>query len=238
VSSPVVVAAPSWLAPHQCYEHPGRHPTMPQRWPGIRRYPNRARDGRRRPLRPGPRTPRRHRSQDGVRSSGGWEPTSFTLPVVTAEADSLVSYLDQQRESVLDIVDGLPEAALRRAVFPSGWTCLGLIHHAQPLPRGDRPGQRHHRGHTPRRTGPPPGSTLGRLGLAGARADGEPALDHLAHDRGNRPARGAPRHRAGTYRRPHRPRCTDRQATATAARIPADRVGKPGRQGGSHCRAE
>jgi hypothetical protein len=49
--------------------------------------------------------------------------------VVTAEADSLVSYLDQQRESVLDIVDGLPEAALRRAVFPSGWTCLGLIHH-------------------------------------------------------------------------------------------------------------
>ena len=49
--------------------------------------------------------------------------------MVTAEADSLVSYLDQQRESVLDIVDGLPEAALRRAVFPSGWTCLGLIHH-------------------------------------------------------------------------------------------------------------
>ena len=48
---------------------------------------------------------------------------------MTAEADSLVSYLDQQRESVLDIVNGLPEAALRRAVFPSGWTCLGLIHH-------------------------------------------------------------------------------------------------------------
>jgi hypothetical protein len=41
----------------------------------------------------------------------------------------MVSCLDQQRESVLDIVDGLPEAALRRAVFPSGWTCLGLIHH-------------------------------------------------------------------------------------------------------------
>jgi hypothetical protein len=37
----------------------------------------------------------------------------------------MVSCLDQQRESVLDIVDGLPEAALRRAVFPSGWTCLG-----------------------------------------------------------------------------------------------------------------
>jgi hypothetical protein len=48
---------------------------------------------------------------------------------VSAEAESLVYYLDQQRESVLDIVKGLPEAALRRAVFPSGWTCLGLIHH-------------------------------------------------------------------------------------------------------------
>ena len=48
---------------------------------------------------------------------------------MTVEAESLVYYLDQQRESALDIVDGLPEAALRSAVFPSGWTCLGLIHH-------------------------------------------------------------------------------------------------------------
>src|SRR5215813_14663617 len=49
--------------------------------------------------------------------------------MVSAETESLVYYLDQQRESVLDIVDGLPEAALRRVMFPSGWTCLGLIHH-------------------------------------------------------------------------------------------------------------
>jgi hypothetical protein len=48
---------------------------------------------------------------------------------VSTETESLVHCLDQQRESVLDIVGGLPEAALRRAVFPSGWTCLGLIHH-------------------------------------------------------------------------------------------------------------
>jgi len=48
---------------------------------------------------------------------------------VNAEAESLVGYLGQQREAVLDIVDGLPDAALRRAVFPSGWTCLGLIQH-------------------------------------------------------------------------------------------------------------
>ena len=51
------------------------------------------------------------------------------LPVVSAETEILVHYLDQQRESVLKIVDGLPAAALRRPVFPSGWTCLSLIHH-------------------------------------------------------------------------------------------------------------
>jgi hypothetical protein len=36
------------------------------------------------------------------------------VAVVSAERDSLVSYLGQQRESVLDIADGLPEAALQR----------------------------------------------------------------------------------------------------------------------------
>ena len=51
------------------------------------------------------------------------------LPVVSAETEILVHYLDQQRESVLEIVDGLPEAALLRPVFPSSWTCLSLIHH-------------------------------------------------------------------------------------------------------------
>jgi hypothetical protein len=48
---------------------------------------------------------------------------------VNAETQSLVCYLDEQRDSVLEIVDGLPEAALGRAVFRPGWTCLGLIHH-------------------------------------------------------------------------------------------------------------
>jgi uncharacterized protein DUF664 len=51
------------------------------------------------------------------------------LPVVSAETEILVHCLDQQRESVLKIVDGLPEAMLLRPVFPSGWTCLSLIHH-------------------------------------------------------------------------------------------------------------
>jgi hypothetical protein len=36
---------------------------------------------------------------------------------------------DKQRAYVLAIVDGLGNAALRRAVFPSGWTYLGLIRH-------------------------------------------------------------------------------------------------------------
>jgi hypothetical protein len=35
---------------------------------------------------------------------------------VSAESESLVYYLDQQRDSVLAIVDDLPEAALRRTV--------------------------------------------------------------------------------------------------------------------------
>src|SRR5207244_4226412 len=36
VSSPVIVTAPWRLACHQCYEHAGRHPTMPQRWAATR----------------------------------------------------------------------------------------------------------------------------------------------------------------------------------------------------------
>jgi Protein of unknown function (DUF664) len=46
---------------------------------------------------------------------------------VNAETESLACYLDEQRDSVLEIAGGLPEAALRRAVFPSGWTCPELV---------------------------------------------------------------------------------------------------------------
>jgi hypothetical protein len=48
---------------------------------------------------------------------------------VDAEAATLLYYLEGQRASVFSVLDGLPDAALRRAVFPSGWTCLGLVHH-------------------------------------------------------------------------------------------------------------
>jgi uncharacterized damage-inducible protein DinB len=46
----------------------------------------------------------------------------------TEHAD-LTAFLAAQRRAVLDIIDGLDEAALRQTVLPSGWTPLGLIEH-------------------------------------------------------------------------------------------------------------
>ena len=46
-----------------------------------------------------------------------------------AETKTLLSYLGGQRAHVLGILEGLDEGALRRPVLPSGWTCLGLVHH-------------------------------------------------------------------------------------------------------------
>lgn len=46
-----------------------------------------------------------------------------------SEVDRLQYFLDQQRQAVLAIVDGLDEAQLRTPVLPSGWTPLGLIQH-------------------------------------------------------------------------------------------------------------
>lgn len=45
------------------------------------------------------------------------------------ESEMLVSSLDAQRRHVLGILDGLDEAALRRPVLPSGWTCLAMVRH-------------------------------------------------------------------------------------------------------------
>jgi hypothetical protein len=47
----------------------------------------------------------------------------------TAEREALTSYLTAQRASVLAIVEGVDDAALRRSVVPSGWTCLGMVEH-------------------------------------------------------------------------------------------------------------
>jgi uncharacterized damage-inducible protein DinB len=45
------------------------------------------------------------------------------------ERADLSAFLAAQRQAVLAIIDGLDEAALRRAVLPSGWTPLGLVEH-------------------------------------------------------------------------------------------------------------
>jgi hypothetical protein len=37
--------------------------------------------------------------------------------------------LDNQREHVLGILEGLDSARLREPMLPSGWTCLGLVSH-------------------------------------------------------------------------------------------------------------
>lgn len=47
----------------------------------------------------------------------------------TPETRLLLDHLDAQRRHVLGILEGLDEAALRRAVLPSGWNCLGLLQH-------------------------------------------------------------------------------------------------------------
>lgn len=45
------------------------------------------------------------------------------------ERQALMQALTGQRKHVIAALDGLPEEALRRAVLPSGWTCLGLVQH-------------------------------------------------------------------------------------------------------------
>jgi hypothetical protein len=49
--------------------------------------------------------------------------------VVTDETEALLAALDEQREHVLVIVEGLSEGAWRRPALPSGWTPLGMVRH-------------------------------------------------------------------------------------------------------------
>lgn len=46
-----------------------------------------------------------------------------------SELTTLLGVLNGKRAHVLTILEGLDEEALRRPVLPSGWTCLGLVHH-------------------------------------------------------------------------------------------------------------
>ncbi|CAL9491880.1 hypothetical protein SUDANB95_03234 [Actinosynnema sp. ALI-1.44] len=45
------------------------------------------------------------------------------------EKEALAAFLGAQRASVLAILEGLDEAALRTSVLPSGWTPLGMVEH-------------------------------------------------------------------------------------------------------------
>lgn len=53
----------------------------------------------------------------------------MTEPAPSRERTALLAWLSRHREHVLGILAGLPDEALRRPVLPSGWTCLGLVHH-------------------------------------------------------------------------------------------------------------
>ncbi|HEX4215636.1 MAG TPA: DinB family protein [Candidatus Dormibacteraeota bacterium] len=53
----------------------------------------------------------------------------MSQPPPGREATVLLSWLDGQRDHVLGILEGLGDADLRRAVLPTGWSCLGLVHH-------------------------------------------------------------------------------------------------------------
>ena len=45
------------------------------------------------------------------------------------ETELLKRFLDEQRQHVLGILDGLTEEQLTRPVLPSGWHCLGMVKH-------------------------------------------------------------------------------------------------------------
>lgn len=50
-------------------------------------------------------------------------------PEAIDEKTLLLATLRAQRAHVLGILDGLPDEDLRRPVLPTGWSCLGLVHH-------------------------------------------------------------------------------------------------------------
>ncbi|MGH2618166.1 MAG: DinB family protein [Thermomicrobiales bacterium] len=66
---------------------------------------------------------------------GSREDVGVSHPERDAEKTALLAWLNEQREHALGILDGLDEAALRRPVLPSGWTCLGMVRHLAGLER-------------------------------------------------------------------------------------------------------
>jgi hypothetical protein len=47
----------------------------------------------------------------------------------TTETELLLGFLNEQRNHVLGILEGLSGEQLRRPVLPSGWHCLGMVKH-------------------------------------------------------------------------------------------------------------
>lgn len=45
------------------------------------------------------------------------------------EIEVLREYLDDQREHVLGMLEGLDEEQLRKPALPTGWSCLGMVRH-------------------------------------------------------------------------------------------------------------
>jgi hypothetical protein len=54
---------------------------------------------------------------------------SVTSPEQDPERTALLAHLAMHRHHVLGILEGLDEEQLHRTVLPSGWNCLGLVHH-------------------------------------------------------------------------------------------------------------
>jgi uncharacterized damage-inducible protein DinB len=50
-------------------------------------------------------------------------------PSMSRERKLLLTSLNGQREHVLGALEGLSDEDLQRPVLPTGWTCLGLVHH-------------------------------------------------------------------------------------------------------------
>ena len=63
------------------------------------------------------------------RSRAGTRGSSVGADSTTAETELMLAHLRAQRRHVLGILEGLDEAAMRRPVLPSGWSCLGLVRH-------------------------------------------------------------------------------------------------------------
>jgi len=63
------------------------------------------------------------------------ETTSLTAPPAVSDVNQdeesrmLLGFLQYQRDSVLKIVEGLPEEAWQTPVVPSGWTVAGMLWH-------------------------------------------------------------------------------------------------------------